>query len=61
MIHAFTGLQELQKLRAHMSKAHRNLMTMNAALEHRAAVEEGGNPSMDRLVRAEKYMRKSVV
>ena len=56
VIRAFTGLQELHKLRQHMSRAHRNLMTMNAVLDHRADVEEGKNPSVERLARQEKYL-----
>jgi hypothetical protein len=51
VIHAFTGLQELQKLQAHMSRAHRNPMDIHRALDHRAAIEEGKTPSVDRLVR----------
>jgi len=56
VIHAFTGLQELQKLQAHMSRAHRNRMGMLEALDHRAAVEEGQNPSVARLAQQEKYL-----
>lgn len=39
VIHAFTGFQELQKLQAHMSRAHRANWNMNEALENRVIME----------------------
>ena len=41
VIHAFTGLQELNKLQAHMRRAHRTPMNMNEALDRRVEIEEG--------------------
>lgn len=40
MIRAMTGLQELQKLRTHMRRAHLVNYTMNEALEIRIRMEE---------------------
>lgn len=39
VIHAFTGLQELDKLRKHMLKAHNANWNMNETLENRAELE----------------------
>lgn len=39
VIHAFTGLQELDKLRAHMRRAHLANWSMNEALENRITME----------------------
>ena len=44
VIHAMTGLQEIQKLQAHMHRAHQNPMGMNEALERRVEIETGGSP-----------------
>ena len=56
VIHAMTGLQEIQKLQAHMRRAHRDPMGMLEALDHRVAVEDGQTPSVARLARKEKYL-----
>lgn len=39
-IRAWTGLQEVQKLQAHMRKAHRANWNMNQALENRIVIEK---------------------
>jgi hypothetical protein len=40
VIHAMTGLQELQKMRAHMRRCHLASITTGEALELRAAWED---------------------
>lgn len=40
VIHAMTGLQELEKLRQHMRKAHLARWDMNEALENRVIMED---------------------
>lgn len=39
VIHAMTGLQELQKLRQHMARAHKANWNMNETLENRVVIE----------------------
>jgi len=39
VIFAFTGFQELQKLRQHMSRAHTARWSMNEALHNRVVME----------------------
>lgn len=40
VIHAFTGLQELEKLQKHMMKAHRARWNMIETLENRSIIED---------------------
>lgn len=39
VIHAITGLQEIQKLQAHMRRAHAAHWDMNETLENRVSIE----------------------
>lgn len=41
VINAFTGLQELGKLRQHMAKKHLTIWTQGQALEYRSQMEDG--------------------
>lgn len=46
VIYAVTGLQEIDKLRAHFSKKHKLTISMERALEFRLAMEAGHAPDV---------------
>lgn len=44
VLRAATGLQEIQKLRAHFTRKHKITLSMQAALEFRVTMEAGECP-----------------